>query len=129
MNLITIHGRLTRDPETRTAGNGTVARFTVAANRSYDRDTADFFDCDAWGKTGEFVQQYFNKGQEIIVTGEMQSRKYDDKDGNKRTAWAVRVDRVVFCGSKADKSAVTSHTEASGADIGAEPVPEKPLPF
>ena len=83
MNNIVIHGRLTRDPELRTTNNGKeVANFCVAVNRRFDRDTADYFDCQAWGKAAVFIQQYFRKGQEILVRGSMQSRKWQDKDGN-----------------------------------------------
>ena len=125
MNQIVIHGRLTRDPEQKAAGSAMISKFTVAANRIFDHDTADFFDCDAFNKNGEFVQKYFTKGQEIIVTGEMQSRKYDDKEGNKRTAWSVNVSNVQFCGSKgADK-----HSAAESVEVADDSEPEKPLPF
>lgn len=125
MNQIVIHGRLTRDPEQKAAGSAMVSKFTVAANRIFDRDKADFFDCEAWNKNGEFVQKYFTKGQEIIVTGEMQSRKYDDKEGNKRTAWSVNVSNVQFCGSKG----VDKHSAPESVEVADDSESEKPLPF
>lgn len=125
MNQIVIHGRLTRDPEQKAAGSAMVSKFTVAANRIFDHDTADFFDCDAFSKNGDFVKQYFSKGQEIIVIGDMRSRKYDDKNGNKRTAWSVNVSNVQFCGSKgADK-----HSAPESVEVADDSESEKPLPF
>lgn len=100
MNRITIHGRLTREPEMRDAGpSASVCSFTVAVNRRFDREKSDFFDCQAWGKLGLFVERYFHKGSEILVSGEMQSRKYTNKEGSQRTSWSVNVDQIDFCGN------------------------------
>ena len=103
MNQIVIKGRLTRDPEVRYTQSGKmVCNFDVAVNRRFDNETADFFRCQAWSKTGEFVQKYFVKGQEILLSGEMQSNAVD-KDGEKRIYWSVNVQIVDFCGSKASR--------------------------
>lgn len=103
MNSISIKGRLTRDPETRNTQTGkSVTNFSVAVDRRFQKDKTDFFNVTAWEKTGEFVSKYFHKGQEIIVQGEMQSRDYTDKEGNKRNAWDLITSNVEFCGSKAD---------------------------
>ncbi|TQI68976.1 single-stranded DNA-binding protein [Clostridium sp. KNHs216] len=103
MNTIIIKGRLVRDPEMRHTDSGkSVTNFSVAVNRRFQKDKADFFNVTAWEKTGEFVDKYFHKGQEIAVQGEMQSREYTDRDGNKRTAWDVIASNVEFCGSKSD---------------------------
>lgn len=103
MNSIVIKGRLTNDPETRyTPAGKLVVHFSVAVNRRFNRDQADFFRCTAWEKTGEFVSQYFRKGQEILLSGEMQS-SMDDKGGEKRTYWNLVVSSVEFCGTKADR--------------------------
>ena len=107
MNSIIIHGRITKTPELKTVGSGTeVCKFTVAVNRPVGKDKekiADFFDVDAWGQTGVFVEKYFKAGDGVIVQGEMQSRKYD-KDGEKRTAWSVHANRVEFAEKKGDSS-------------------------
>ncbi len=108
LNHIVIMGRLTREPELRTTQSGVnVASFTVAVDRDFggrdgsDRQT-DFFDCSAWRSTGEFVSKYFHKGSMIVVSGRMQSRKYQDREGNNRTAWDIQAENVYFGESKRD---------------------------
>ena len=136
MNNITIKGRLTKDPENKTINSGSnVCNFTVAVNRRFDKENADFFDCIAWNKTGDFVNQYFTKGREIVLSGEMQCRKWQDKEGNNRYSWELKVDQVDFCG-KADnaysKPAETvQQTESVQADAeGFMPIGEDDtLPF
>ena len=63
--------------------------------------------CVAWGKTAQFVSQYFDKGSMIAVNGSLQTRKYQDKQGNNRTAYEIQVREVSFCGSKAPDSTST----------------------
>ena len=106
LNHITIMGRLTRDPELRRTGTGTaVASFTVAVDRDFggrdggERET-DFIDCVAWRQTGEFVSKYFTKGSMIVVSGRLQIRNWNDKDGNKRRSAEVVADSVYFGESK-----------------------------
>ena len=124
MNKIIIHGRITKAPELKTVGSGTeVCKFTVAVNRPVGKDkekVTDFFDVDAWGKSGVFVEKYFNAGDGIVVESEMHSRKYDDKDGNKRTAWSVRADHVEFAEKKGD---------SAGSNGGFTEVDSDSLPF
>lgn len=103
MNLIVVKGRLVRDPELRQTNSGTaVCTVDLAVDRAYSKeDETDFFTVVFWRQTAEFVAQYFTKGREMLVYGEMQSRKYQDKDGNNRVAWEIKADRVEFCGNKA----------------------------
>lgn len=107
LNHISIMGRLTRDPELRYTQSGTaVASFTVAVDRDYaaqgqQRET-DFIDCVAWRQGGEFVSKYFSKGSMIVVDGRLQSRKWQDRDGNNRTSWEILVDHSYFGESKKD---------------------------
>lgn len=97
LNHIVIMGRLTRDPELRyTQSNVPVASFTVAVDRDYQKDQVDFIDCVAWRQGGEFVSQYFRKGQMIVVSGSLQSRRWEDRDGNKRVNWEINVERSYF---------------------------------
>lgn len=100
MNKIVITGRITKDPELRTTNSGTdVCNFTVAVDRRFRKDAekvADFIDCVAWGNTGSFVNKYFKKGDGINVEGRLESRKWQDKDGNNRTSWEVICDNVEF---------------------------------
>lgn len=108
LNHITIMGRLCADPELRRTGSGVaVTSFTVAASRDFaskdgaDRET-DFIDCVAWRSTGEFVSKYFTKGRMIVVSGRLQIRSWNDKDGNKRRSAEVIADSVYFGDSKKD---------------------------
>ena len=93
MNSIKITGRLVADPELKRTQNDTpVCSFNVAVDRIYSKEKeVDFFTVVCWRQTAEFVAKYFAKGRKILVEGEMQSRKYTDKEGNNRTAWEVRV--------------------------------------
>ncbi len=108
LNHITIMGRLTRDPEMRTTQSGvTVTTFTVAVERDFGgRDggekQTDFIDCVAWRQTGEYISRYFTKGRMAVVTGRLQSRKWETNQGEKRTSWEVVVDNAYFGDSRRD---------------------------
>ena len=101
LNKAILMGRLTRDPEMRyTQNNTSVTSFTLAVNRDR-KDTngefqTDFIDCVAWGRQGEFVKQWFTKGMLAIVVGRIQSRNWEDKNGNKRTTIEINVDEMQF---------------------------------
>ena len=89
LNKAILMGRLVADPELRrTPNNNSVTSFTLAVNRSYVRQgeqpQTDFLDIVAWGKTAEFVSRYFVKGQLVAVAGRIQTRTWEDKQGNKR---------------------------------------------
>lgn len=100
MNKISIMGRLTKDVELRTAQAGNeFGVFTVAVDNYKGKDkekTVDYFDCIAGGKAGVFINQYFHKGDGIVVHGEMHRSEYQDKDGNKRISWKLSVKEVEF---------------------------------
>lgn len=106
VNKTILQGRLVRDVELNTTTSGIeVAKFTVAWSKEYkENKTTCFLNCVAWRQTGVFVDKYFGKGQEIVVEGELTTRSYEDKQGNKRTATELVVDKVHFCGSKSDNS-------------------------
>ena len=113
LNCAIIMGRLTADPELRTTGNGiSVTSFSVAVDRNYQRQgqerQTDFINVVAWRQTAEFVSRYFRKGQMIAVQGSIQTRNYEDRNGNKRTAVEIVADNVSFCGSKAETGASTA---------------------
>lgn len=133
MNFIAIHGRLVRDPEIRRTQSGVaVANITVAVDRAYSADDekqTDFFDCVFWRQGAEFVSKYFTKGKEIIVTGEMQSRKWTDKDGNPRTSWEIQNCHAEFCGgAKASDIAQNTTTQPATSFVPIEE-PDAQLPF
>ena len=100
LNRIIIMGRLTKDPELRTTQSGTpVTSYTVAVERDYGgsgQKQTDFIDCVSWRAAGEFVSKYFHKGSMIVVSGSLQSRKWQDRDGNNRTSWEINTDQVYF---------------------------------
>ena len=101
LNLVTMQGRIVRDPETRRTGTGkAVVSVTLAVERDYKADSGekitDFFECVIWGEPGERFAKNNGKGDEVIVFGQLQQRKWEDKDGNKRSAVEVRVDRWWF---------------------------------
>ena len=103
LNRSVFMGRLTRDPELRHTESGkAVANFTLAVDRDHNRDETDFIDCIAWNGTAEFVSKYFRKGQMAVVTGRLQMRKYEAKDGGRRTAYEIVADNVYFGESKKD---------------------------
>lgn len=101
LNHIVLQGRLTKDAEIRyTQSEKAVASFSIAVDRGRDNG-ADFINCVAWEKTAQFIDKYFSKGDMILIEGRLQSRSYEDKNGNKRTAFEVVVGSVNFCGGKA----------------------------
>lgn len=102
INYAVLQGRLTRDPELLTTQSGTsVCSFTVANSKKYkDNENKLFLQCTAWRGIGEFVSNYFHKGQEIIVAGELWSRDWEDREGNKRTSIELTVSEASFCGPK-----------------------------
>ncbi len=115
LNHIVIMGRLTRDPELRyTQSQVAVASFTVAVDRDFggrdggERQT-DFINCVAWRQSAEFVSKYFHKGSMAVVSGRLQIRQYQDREGNNRTAAEVVCDNVYFGESRRD-----SDNRASG---------------
>ena len=146
LNNAVIMGRLVADPELRTTGNGTsVTSFAVAVDRRFarsgeDRQT-DFIDVIAWRQTADFVCKYFRKGSMIAIQGYIQTRTYEDKNGNKRKAVELVADNVSFCGSKAESGSgsfnrddsymnaqpAPSYSTADAGDF--KEIPEDDLPF
>ena len=120
MNKIVIKGRLTKDPELRQTQSGVPAcNITVAVDRAYSKEDkqTDFFDCVFWRQGAEFIDKYFTKGQEILVDGEMQSRKYEDREGNKRTVWEIGNAHAEFCGSKSDRASTGQNSPGEFSEV------------
>lgn len=114
LNVSIIQGRLTKKAEMRKTQTGKdVATFTLACDKGKDAG-ADFVNCVAWDNTARFIEQYFNKGDMCLVTGRLQSRNYEDSNGNKRTAWEIIVRNADFCGSKKDNTAAVEFEEIDG---------------
>ena len=108
LNRIVVMGRCGKDPEIRMTQKGTaVASVTLAVDRDYSADQnkeTDWIDVVAFGKTAEFVEKYFSKGQMAVVSGRLQIRNWDDKDGNKRRSAEILADHVYFGEGKKDRA-------------------------
>lgn len=136
MNKVVIIGRLTKDPELKyTPGNGTaVTQITVAVERRYKKDgqqEADFIPVVIWGKAAENTAQYTEKGRLIGISGRIQTRSYEAKDGGKRYVTELVAEEVKFL-EFAKKSADASYT--SGEEYGASyedmtPIDDDQIPF
>ena len=114
LNHIVNMGRLTRDPDLRKSGTGlSVASFSIAVDRDFkskdstEKET-DFIDCVAWRSTADFVSKYFTKGRMAVVSGRLQIRSWNDKEGNKRRSAEVVADNVYFGDSKPENSGFSS---------------------
>ena len=121
LNVVAIMGRLARDPELRQTTTGkNVASFRIACDRgrrdANGQSQADWIDVVAWDRQAEFVCKYFQKGSLIAIDGRLQSRSYQDKNGNNRTAFEIVADGVHFC-------------EKKSADVSGVPVSASPMTF
>lgn len=132
-NHVAIMGRLTRDPEVRYTGSGiAVTSISVAVNRRVKSgdtwtDEASFFDCTAFGKTAEFVAEYFNKGNPILIEGELQQRRWE-KDGEKKSKVEIVVNKAHFVGGKEEKQSSATKPQAVNND-NQPPVDDDAIPF
>lgn len=135
MNRVILLGRLTADPETRmTQSNITMTRFKLAVNRGgkpqEGQPAADFIQITAWRATAEFVQKYFNKGQQVLVEGYLRNNNWTDKDGNKRYSDEVHADHVYFADSKRDSGQQRVDDTSEGySAVSAYQDTDEDLPF
>jgi single-strand DNA-binding protein len=102
INKMILQGRLTADPELRQTQSGiSVCSFTVAwSEKRNEIETKCFLRCTAWRGTAEFLSKYFSKGKEIVVEGKLNTREWEDNEGNKRSSIELAVDAIHFCGCK-----------------------------
>ena len=126
MNKVFLICRLTRDPELRYTGNNTaVASFSIAVNRNFTNQAgereADFINIVVWRKQAENVKNYLTQGSQVAIDGRIQTRSYDDKDGQKRYVTEIVADNVEFLGSKGGANA--SAPQSSAASTSTEPTP------
>lgn len=109
MNKIQIIGRLTANPELRTIGTGLqVCTFNVAVSRRFNRDEVDFFPVTTWRDVAINCNKYLAKGSQVGVCGSLQIRRYEDKDGIKRTAVDLQAEEVEFLSQKSTESQQTN---------------------
>ncbi len=149
-NKVVLMGNLTRDPETRTTPSGqSVTSFSLAVNRTWrggdgqQQEAVSYIDCTAWGKAGEIIAQYMNKGRALLVSGRLDQRSWDDKDsGQKRSKVEVVVEDFNFVDggqggsnndggstSRASSSASSSKKSAPAADVDDQPIDLSDIPF
>jgi single-strand DNA-binding protein len=106
LNKVILGGRLTADPEIKKTGNGVaVTSFTIAVDRKYSKDSekkADFITIVAWRQTAEFICKYFQKGKSILIVGYLQTRTWEDQNGQKRYATEVVAEEAQFVEKKSD---------------------------
>ena len=126
LNKVVLCGRLTADPELKQTGNGiSVVTFTLAVNRRYQsrsadgaaaqQQQADFISVVAWRQTAEFISRYFRKGSSLCVTGSIQTRTWQDQQGQKRYATEVVADEAMFVDSKSDNQPAANGASVPGA--------------
>ena len=139
MNKVILMGRLTREPEVRYSNGAeplAVAHYTLAVNRRFkrkDEPEADFIPCVAFGKSGEFAEKYFRKGQLVAVTGRLQVRSWEDNEGKKRWTTEVIVEEQYFAESKKNSNAAAPKEGGQAPADGFCPIDESveddDLPF
>ena len=119
MNKVVLMGRLTRDPEVRytQTNNTVVASFSLAVNRRFVRQgeerQADFINIVAWSKLGEFCSKYFKKGQQVGIIGRIQTRTWDDDQGQKHYVTEVVAEEAYFADSKRDSEGTSTNFDAT----------------
>ena len=141
-----IVGNLTRDPELRSTPSGAqVCSFTVAVNRNYkdgsgnNQEQVSFLDCSAWGRSGEVIAQYAKKGSGILVSGRIEQRSWEDKEGQKRSRVEIVVEDFNFVGGNAGEgggnysggksSSAADSQDVAPDDISDEPIDLSEIPF
>lgn len=139
MNKVILMGRLTRDPEVRYSQSSepvAVARYTLAVNRRFkrkDEPEADFIPCVALGKSGEFAEKYFRKGQLVGVIGRLQVRSWEDKEGKKHWTTEFIIEEQHFAESKKNSNAAAPKEGGQAPADGFYPIDESveddDLPF
>ena len=118
LNHIVVMGRLTRDPELRKTASGvSVTSFTVAVDRDFSQQDGqketDFIDVVAWRGTAEFAAKYFTKGRMAVISGRLQIRNWEDKDGNKRRTAEILAENIYFGDSKKEDDGGSASMQGS----------------
>lgn len=140
-NKVILMGNLTRDVEMRTTSGGqNVASFSLAVSRSWrgqdgqQQEQTSFINCVAWGKAGEIIAQYTSKGSSLLVSGRLDQRSYEDKDGNKRQAVEVVVEDFNFTGGRGESGGSNNYEPASSSsnsskskDVVIDDIDDKPI--
>lgn len=131
MNCVNLIGRLTKDPDIKyiQTNNTAIANFTLAVNRRFTKEgqpTADFINILAWGKTGEFCSKYFQKGMQVAIQGRIQTRNWEDDQGQKHYATEVIAEQCFFADSKKESQNDLQFENSAPATNNFN---DEPLPF
>ena len=128
MNIVILHGRLTADPTIRQSNSGkAIAGFSVAVDGFKDKDgnkQTDFIRCTAFGQTADMLSRYWTKGKEIALEGSLRQNDYTDNNGTKHNSYQVIVNRIHFCGSKAENAGNQQQNNYQSAAPQAAPAGE-----
>ena len=125
MNKVIMLGRICNDLELKSTPNGVaVLTFSIAVDRIYtakgEERKTDFFNCVAWRQAAEFISRFFSKGKTILIEGELQNRKYADKNNNERQVTEIIVEKAMFTGEKTEKSGNTQPEQPKQQETTAE---------
>lgn len=132
MNKVVLIGRLTKDPELKyTPGDGTaICRITVAVARAFKKDETDFINCVAFGKTGETIAQYFTKGRQIALAGNIRTGSYQAQDGTKMYTTNVIIENFEFVGNNnVNNQSWSAQDNSEESFEGMTPVDDGNMPF
>ncbi|MBP6880445.1 single-stranded DNA-binding protein [Candidatus Saccharibacteria bacterium] len=134
-NQVTIMGNLTKDPETRSTPSGqSVTNLSIAVNRSWTgkdgqvQDSVDYFDCVAWSKAGEIIAQYTQKGSKLLLSGRLQTRNWEDKNGSKHKSVEIVVTDFNFMDPAGGGNRGGSSPSSSSNNAGAQQAPSNETP-
>jgi single-strand DNA-binding protein len=138
INLVVLEGNLVRDVELKYTSNGTaLAEFTIANSKKYKDNSGEwqerpgFYNCQCWGKRGETIAEYFTKGKPIQIQGELVFQQWETKDGQKRSAVKIGVEKFFFVGTKDGAASGGGNSEGPSFPEGNVPndVNEENIPF
>jgi single-strand DNA-binding protein len=133
MNRFNGIGRLTKEPDFRSTANGkSVCTFTIAINRRFKTEgqqQADFIPIVAWGKTADNCAKYLHKGSQVAVCGSVQTRSYDEKNGNKVYVTEINAEEVQFLSKSNNEAESGSISSQSGFESQMMPVEDEDVPF
>jgi len=136
LNKVMVIGHLGRDPEMRYTPSGRpVTTFTIAVSRSWNtadgerRTETEWFNIVAWGNLAEICKQYLYKGQQIYIDGRLQTRRWEDKEGQKHTSVEVVANEMMMLGDRRENSSQTQETSEQTADIAEPMADEDEFPF
>ncbi len=137
VNKVILVGNLGRDPEVRYTQSGTaVANFTLATNEVWNdkagvkQERTEWHRIVVWGKQAEVAREYLSKGRQVYIEGTLQTRQWDDKEGNKRSTTEIKANRVIFLGRPGAGEGRPGSAGGEGEVISDEaPPPEDDIPF